>query len=221
MHMLDGLEVQAPALAGMQAHHFWRQGDSVLDVGAGSGEMTLYLQAKYGLLCRGVDIVKPNNNVFFAKKASNGRGREFLPIDLFDGVSLPCADKSYDLVMINSVLHHAANKTHGLVREAARVARKYIVVLEDLNVLGHRHRRRPIGRGQSRPRDLPLGVRHVWPGTDSRVAQSRSAGHELLLLSWAAASQRRAPSPAIQVRTAPHILPAHLAPHTWLGRGLP
>ena len=140
MHMLDALEVQAPALAGMQAHHFWRKGDSVLDVGAGSGEMTLYLQAKYGLLCRGVDIVKPNNNMFFAKKVSNGRGREFLPIDLFDGVSLPCADKSYDLVMINSVLHHAANKTHGLVREAARVARKYIVVLEDLNVLGHRHR---------------------------------------------------------------------------------
>ena len=81
--------------------------------------------------------------------------------------------------------------------------------------------RRPIERGESRPRELPRGVRHVWPGTDSRVAQSRSAGHELLLLSWAAASQRRARSPAIQVRTAPHILPAHLAPHTWLGRGLP
>eukprot|EP00964_Phaeocystis_antarctica_P030636 scaffold17319_cov99-Phaeocystis_antarctica.AAC.3 len=63
-------EVQAPALAGMQAHHFWRKGDSMLDVDAGSGEMTLYLQAKYGLLCRGVDIVKPSNNVFFAKKAS-------------------------------------------------------------------------------------------------------------------------------------------------------
>ena len=81
--------------------------------------------------------------------------------------------------------------------------------------------RRLIERGQPRPRELPRGVRHVWPGTDSRVAQSCSAVHELLLLSWAAASQRRARSPAIQVRTAPHILPAHLAPHTWLGRGLP
>ena len=42
--------------------------------------------------------------------------------------------------------------------------------------------RRLIERGQSRPRELPLGVRHVWPGTDSRVAQSCSAGHELLIL---------------------------------------
>ena len=63
--------------------------------------------------------------------------------------------------------------------------------------------------------------------THSRFTRGRdaqhygSAVHELLLLSWAAASQRRARSPAIQVRTAPHILPAHLAPHTWLGRGLP
>eukprot|EP00964_Phaeocystis_antarctica_P100234 scaffold65919_cov37-Phaeocystis_antarctica.AAC.3 len=52
--------------------------------------------------------------------------------------------------------------------------------------------RRLIERGQPRPRELPRGVRHVWPGTDSRVAQSCSAVHELLLLSWAAASQRRA-----------------------------
>ena len=29
---------------------------------------------------------------------------------------------------------------------------------------------------------LHLAVRHVWAGTDSRVAQLRSAGHELLLL---------------------------------------
>ena len=64
---------------------------------------------------------------------------------------------------------------------------------------GFRIVRRPIERGQSRPRELPLGVRHVWPGTDSRVAQSRSAGQELLLLSWAAASQQRARSPAIQI----------------------
>ena len=144
----------------MQAHHFWRKGDSVLDVGAGSGEMTLYLQAKYGLLCRGVDIVKPNNNVFFAKKASNGRGREFLPIDLFDGVSLPCADKSYDLVMINSVLHHAANKTHGLVREAARVARKQVYC----RVGGSKR----VGASPSVYRTSKLRARSAWCLSDSR-----------------------------------------------------
>merc|ERR1740130_1434536 len=30
--------------------------------------------------------------------------------------------------------------------------------------------RRPIEREESRRRELPLGVRHVWPGTDSRVS---------------------------------------------------
>ena len=61
--------------------------------------------------------------------------------------------------------------------------------------------RRPIERGESRPRELPLGVRHVWPGTDSRVEQSRSAGHELLLLSLGCCfAERRARSPAIQIQ---------------------
>ena len=60
--------------------------------------------------------------------------------------------------------------------------------------------RRLIERGQPRPRELPRGVRHVWPGTDSRVEQSRSAGHELLLLSLGCCfAERRARSPAIQI----------------------
>ena len=142
-HILDGLEVQAPALAGIEdPRALWSNGASVLDVGAGSGEIPLYLQRKYGLLCHGVDVVKPSKNRFFANSSSNGHGKEYLPIELFDGSSLPSANKSFDIVMFVSVLHHAANATVALVREAARVARRYIIVLEDLHLPApHAHHR--------------------------------------------------------------------------------
>ena len=134
-HILDALEALVPALAGVrEPGSFWSNGSSALDVGAGSGEIPLYLQRKYNLLCRGVDVVKPANNRFFATVKSNGRGREYLPIELFDGRSLPFANASFDMVMFVSVLHHAANSTVDLVREAARVARRYIIVLEDLHL---------------------------------------------------------------------------------------
>lgn len=134
-HILDALEVQAPALVGQSAETFWRAGSSVLDVGAGTGEIGLYLQSKYELVCSGVDVVKPEANKYAMGR--KGDRREFLPIEIFDGASLPVPSGSKDVVLFNAVLHHAANNTLGLVKEAARVARRFIVVLEDLHVPGH------------------------------------------------------------------------------------
>ena len=39
---------------------------------------------------------------------------------------------SYDVALLTYVLHHAAGDTISLLKEAKRVARKYVIVLEDV-----------------------------------------------------------------------------------------
>ena len=51
---------------------------------------------------------------------------------MFDGRSLPLAHASVEIVMLNSVLHHAASNAVAIFRDAVRVAQRYVVVLEDL-----------------------------------------------------------------------------------------
>lgn len=50
----------------------------------------------------------------------------------FDGRTLPHANNSKDVVVFNYVLHHAADETISLLAHAQRVARKYVIVVEDL-----------------------------------------------------------------------------------------
>ena len=50
----------------------------------------------------------------------------------FDGRTLELEDGSYDVALLTYVLHHAAGDTISLLKEAKRVARKYVVVLEDV-----------------------------------------------------------------------------------------
>ncbi len=49
----------------------------------------------------------------------------------FDGLTLPYADRSHDAVMLIDVLHHT-NDPIVLLREAARVARRAVVVKDHL-----------------------------------------------------------------------------------------
>ena len=144
VHILDALELQAPALAGTSTEEFWRGGSSVLDVGAGNGEIALYLQQKYRVRPRALDVHSPDSGPsrkYWRQVAALGKRNltAALPIETFDGSSLPLGNCSTDLVMFNSVLHHAAHKAETLVLEAARVARRWIVILEDLSVPGHRN----------------------------------------------------------------------------------
>ena len=57
-----------------------------------------------------------------------------LMLNFFDGKRVPEKDRSFDGVSFMGVLHHAANNTPSLLHEAGRVARRWIVVCEDLNV---------------------------------------------------------------------------------------
>jgi len=68
-------------------------GDSVLDVGTGDGQIaSLMARHAPGATVTGVDIMeRPNSHV---------------PVTLFDGLTLPQPDNSFDVVSFVDVLHH-------------------------------------------------------------------------------------------------------------------
>lgn len=93
-------------------------GWSVLDVGCGSGHVLAELAVDQHPVM-GVDIV-------------DCRETPLEPFALYDGVHIPCPEASWDVVLLTFVLHHVPNEIKpALIREARRVARRRIVVLED------------------------------------------------------------------------------------------
>jgi ubiquinone/menaquinone biosynthesis C-methylase UbiE len=95
-----------------------RRGDSVLDVGCGEGYVLEEL-AQRGMAVSGVDIV-------------DLRRSQSYPFELYDGQTLPFADRSFDLVLLSFVLHHVPNERKlRLLREALRVTRGKVFIVED------------------------------------------------------------------------------------------
>jgi SAM-dependent methyltransferase len=90
----------------------------VLDVGCGDG---LLARAVVGhrpdVTIRGIDLLV--------------RQDAAIPVEAFDGQRIPLADASVDAVMCIDVLHHTADPTI-LLREAARVARRAVVIKDHL-----------------------------------------------------------------------------------------
>jgi SAM-dependent methyltransferase len=89
---------------------------TVLDVGCGDGLIAKrVLDLRPDLQLRGLDVFI--------------RLQTHVPVDWFDGHTLPLADQSVDCVTFVDVLHHTPDPAH-LLREAARVARRAIVLKE-------------------------------------------------------------------------------------------
>jgi ubiquinone/menaquinone biosynthesis C-methylase UbiE len=110
-----------------------KPGASVLDVGCGEGYVLHELHARGAGEVFGVDIVDIRQD----------RGT---PFRLFDGTALPFADRRFDLVMLNFVLHHVPDqRKRALLREALRVSRGMVLVVEDTpstpldRLFSHRH----------------------------------------------------------------------------------
>jgi SAM-dependent methyltransferase len=97
-------------------------GDAVLDVGCGEGHVIEELAARGAGEAWGVDILDLRRN----------RGTPFCT---YDGETLPFSDARFDVVVLSFVLHHVPNERKlALLREAVRVSRGTVVVVEDTPV---------------------------------------------------------------------------------------
>lgn len=87
---------------------------SVLDVGCGDGSLDrLLLERRPDLRIEGIDVLL--------------RPRTHVPVTLFDGRTIPRADRSVDVVTFVDVLHHTDDPMV-LLTEAARVASRCVVL---------------------------------------------------------------------------------------------
>lgn len=94
--------------------------EKALDVGCGSGFSTYYMQEKVPHLF-GVD----RSQKMLSTHPLRGRNR----LAMADVRHLPFPDRAFDLVYGWEILHHM-EKPEEVIREMARVSRKYIVVAE-------------------------------------------------------------------------------------------
>lgn len=90
----------------------------VLDVGCGDGFIAhLITETRPDISLRGLDVMQ--------------RDHIYIPVERFDGDTLPYADGSFDGVMFVDVLHHTQDPMV-LLHEARRVARKTIVIKDHI-----------------------------------------------------------------------------------------
>jgi SAM-dependent methyltransferase len=101
-----------------------RENDQVLDVGCGYGTLGRAIMdgptCPKGVQVRGLERVK--------------RGGEAIPVDAYDGVTIPHPDRSFDVVMLADVLHHESDP-HRLIGECVRVSRR-LLIIKDHQVKG-------------------------------------------------------------------------------------
>jgi SAM-dependent methyltransferase len=92
----------------------------LLDVGTGDGKLASFLQAhRPATRVVGVEILRRPDTV------------SSVPVALFDGKSLPFADKTFDVSLICDVLHHTKDQP-ALISEVLRVTRKRILIKDHL-----------------------------------------------------------------------------------------
>jgi len=109
---------RAQALSLLLAEHV-RGRSTILDIGCGSGEISRQvMDLADGTEITGLDVM--------------AREGCLIPCREFDGRKIPVGDDAVDLCMFVDVLHHA-DGVEGLLREAARVSRKGILIKDHLS----------------------------------------------------------------------------------------
>lgn len=91
-------------------------GERVLDLGAGNCRVARIINIQ-GMPTTAIDVADYNATS--------------MPLIVYDGVRIPFDDGTFDVVIMNAVLHHCADPD-AVLREAARVSRARLHVLEEL-----------------------------------------------------------------------------------------
>lgn len=92
------------------------EGSQVFDIGAGTGWVGKRLQERKACAVQLVDVIDRNETT--------------LPLQLYDGKKLPYSSDAFDAAVLVFVLHHTLNHAE-ILKEAARVARQRIIIVED------------------------------------------------------------------------------------------
>jgi len=96
--------------------------ETVLEVGCGTGAVLLAVkERKLGTAHHGVDLADPNEHPHPGVAEAN------LVMSSYDGVKLPFADNSFDLVYASHVLEHVPDE-RGFLAEIKRVARRWVYI---------------------------------------------------------------------------------------------
>lgn len=101
----------------LQLKDFIKKGDGVLDIGLGNGYVAKQIKEHYKIYMEGVDVVDYNETD--------------IKNTIYDGTHLPFKDKSFDCILILQTLHHCTDQIQ-VLREAKRVSRKRIIIMEDV-----------------------------------------------------------------------------------------
>ena len=150
------------------------QPTSVLEVGCGYGKQIRALQANLpGVPITGVDF----STTQLSMAQVYLKGTDAVTFALASGGRLPFADDSFDLVLTSAViLHNAPPLAEAIRREVVRVARRYAVHNEDLDVTYNRYGYNTaawyaaqgialaeVGPIPSAPYDSQFCVADLWP----------------------------------------------------------
>lgn len=95
---------------------FVNEGDTILDIGAGSGKFGKFVQEQLKVRVTGVDVCDYSDRQ--------------IPFFVYDGDRLPFGDKSFDVAFLAFVLHHNDNHEK-LLSEALRVSKNTVMIFED------------------------------------------------------------------------------------------
>jgi SAM-dependent methyltransferase len=107
-------------VGGRVAPHL-RTGERVLDYGSGTGLISRWLAERVGIRPTLADLVDYGN-----------RQRSFPFIKMEDPFHVPAEDGAFDVVLLLFALHHNPYEAQeGVLAEAARLASRRLIVLED------------------------------------------------------------------------------------------